>query len=157
MSIKRKAAFFDRDGTINVNFGHVYKQEDLEFVPGIPEEIRFYNQNSIPVIVVTNQAGIAKGFYTEAEMHRFNEYMNEQLKKEYSAHIDALYFCPHHPDFTGRCSCRKPEPGLILKAAEEWNIDLSQSIMYGDKESDREAAERAGIREFYLVSCDKNM
>ena len=153
----RKAAFFDRDGTINVNFGHVYKTEDLEFVPEIPEVIAQYNREGIPVIVVTNQAGIAKGFYTEEDMHRFNAHMNERLKKEYTAHIDAFYFCPHHPDFTGACHCRKPEAGLFFRAEEEWDIDLERSVMYGDKESDRIAAERAGIQEFHLVHHEKNV
>ena len=79
----RAAAFFDRDGTINVNFGHVYKPEDLVFVPRIPETIAEYNVKGIPVVVVTNQAGIAKGIYSEQDMQRFNQYMNERLQKEY--------------------------------------------------------------------------
>ena len=153
----KKAAFFDRDGTINVNFGHVYRIEDLEFVPGTPEIIAEYNRQGIPVVVVTNQAGIAKGKYTEADMHRFNRHMNERLEAEYGAHIDAIYFCPHHPDFTGACGCRKPAPGMFLTAAKELEIDLSASVMYGDKDSDREAAEKAGIREFHLVECSKNV
>ena len=146
-----RAAFFDRDGTINVDFGHVYKPEELKFVPRTPEIIRHYNELKIPVIVVTNQAGIAKGLYTEQDMHRFNDYLNQCLIKKYGAHIDAVYFCPHHPDFTGECACRKPKPGLFFKAAAEWNIDLSQSIMYGDKESDKIAAQCAGIPEFIWV------
>lgn len=145
------AAFFDRDGTINVNYGHVYRIEDLKFIDGIPEIIKGYNNAEIPVIVVTNQAGIAKGIYTEEDMHRFNSYMNKQLHILFGAHIDAFYFCPHHPDFTGPCSCRKPESGLFFQAAEAWNIALDESVMYGDKESDRVAAERAGIKKFFLV------
>ncbi len=151
------AAFFDRDGTINVNFGHVYRTEDLEFVPGVPEIIRNCNKAHIPVIVVTNQAGIAKGIYTEQDMHRFHRYMNRELERRFGAHIDAFYFCPHHPDFTGPCSCRKPEPGLLLRAARDWDISLPDSVMYGDKESDRIAAQRAGIRTFHWVHCDKNI
>ena len=148
---KRSAAFFDRDGTINVNYGHVYKPADLTFVEGTPEVIRKYNDAHIPVIVVTNQAGIAKGMYTEADMHRFNSYMNRCLREKYNAHIDAFYFCPHHPDYTGECDCRKPQPGMFFRAAKEWNIDLSKSIMYGDKESDKQAAERAGISRFVWI------
>ena len=147
----RKAAFFDRDGTINVNFGHVYKPEDLVFVQGIPEAIRRYNEQSIPVIVVTNQAGIAKGYYSEADMHYFHKFMNGELIKKFGAHIDGFYFCPHHPDFTGKCSCRKPEPGMFLQAAKDWDLFLPDCVMYGDKESDRLAAEAAGIREFHYV------
>lgn len=141
----RKAAFFDRDGTINVDYGHVYRPESLEFIPGTPEIIRKYNDESTPVLVITNQAGIAKGLYTEAQMHQFHAYMNDQLQRHWGAHIDAFYFCPHHPDFTGPCNCRKPAPGLLLKAAEEWNVDLAMSIMYGDTEVDREAAANAKI------------
>lgn len=155
--MKQKAAFFDRDGTINVNFGHVYKKEDLVFVDGIPEIIHYYNQQNIPVIVVTNQAGIAKHIYTETDMQQFNAYMEKQLQEQYGAHIDAIYYCPHHPDFTGECDCRKPNPGMFFQAAADWNISLEDSVMYGDKDSDRLAAENAGIREFHLVICKDNI
>ena len=87
-----RAAFFDRDGTINVNFGHVYRPKDLVFVPGIPEVIAEYNRQGIPVIVVTNQAGIAKGLYTEKEMHQFHAHMDQRLREEFDAHIDAFIF-----------------------------------------------------------------
>lgn len=153
----RRAAFFDRDGTINVNFGHVYRLEDLVFVPGVPEIIKSYNDAGTPVIVVSNQAGIAKGLYTEQDMHQFNEYMNYQLREQYGAHIDVFYFCPHHPDFTGPCTCRKPAPGMFFRAARDWDINLPNSVMYGDKESDRMAAESAGIRRFYLVDSSQNV
>lgn len=152
-----KVAFFDRDGTINVNFGHVYKPEDLEVVEGIPDIIRGYNEAKVPVIVVTNQAGIAKGYYTREQMERFNSYLNAQLNAQFGAHIDAFYVCPHHPDFTGDCDCRKPKPGLFFRAAEDYDVDFSQSVMYGDKESDRLAALAAGITEFHLVTCEKNV
>ena len=151
----RPAAFFDRDGTINVDYGHVYRLEDLVFIPGTPEIIRLYNKENIPVIVITNQAGIAKGLYTEEQMHAFHQYMNACLKKEYGAHIDAFYFCPHHPDYTGDCKCRKPKPGLILRAAKDWNIDLATSIMFGDKEKDRIAAKAAGIGRIIMVEDTK--
>ena len=153
---KQAAAFFDRDGTINVNYGHVYRPEDLMFIQGTPDIIRQYNDVHTPVIVVTNQAGIAKGLYTEKDMHRFHQHMNRCLQKLYGAHIDAFYFCPHHPDYTGECNCRKPKPGMFFNAAEEWNIDLSESVMYGDKESDRLAAEYAGISHFVWVSDAQN-
>ncbi|MHC1724261.1 MAG: D-glycero-alpha-D-manno-heptose-1,7-bisphosphate 7-phosphatase [Aminipila sp.] len=150
-----KAAFFDRDGTINVNFGHVYKKEDLVFVDGIPEIIKKYNDEGTIVIVVTNQAGIAKGLYSENDMHEFNRYLNKQLNAKYGAHIDKFYFCPHHPDFTGLCTCRKPLPGMFFKAANECNICLEKSVMYGDKDSDLIAARSAGILKTYLVKCKK--
>lgn len=140
-----KAAFFDRDGTINVNTGHLYEPEKLVFVQGAPELIRSYNEHGYLVIVVTNQAGIAKGYYTEAQMHELHKVMNERLREEHGAHIDAFYFCPHHPDFTGECDCRKPKTGMLKRAIQEWNIDPTQSIMFGDKEHDVECARNMGI------------
>lgn len=152
-----KVAFFDRDGTINVNFGYVHKLDDLEFVEEVPYIIREYNIARIPVIVVTNQAGIAKNYYTWEQMENFNHHLNHCLQLEFGAHIDAFYVCPHHPDFTGECDCRKPNPGLLLQAAQDFEVDFAQSIMYGDKESDRQAALSAGIREFHWVKCNKNL
>lgn len=149
------AAFFDRDGTINVDFGHVYRTADLVFVDGIPEIIRCLNHAGIPVIVVTNQAGIAKGLYQEQDMHRFHSYLNEQLDLQYAAHIDAFYFCPHHPE--DRCTCRKPKPGMLVQAARDRQISLADSIMFGDKDSDQVAAERGGIGTFYLVDESNNV
>lgn len=158
---KQKVAFFDRDGTININFGHVYKIEDLEFVPEIPEKIREYNQANIPVIVITNQSGIARGMYTLEDVHLFHKEMNRRLKEEYSAHIDGFFICPHHPDFTGDCGCRKPKEGLFLQALcnvrREYEIDFPNSVMYGDKETDRLAAEAVGITDFVLVTCENNV
>lgn len=141
-----KAAFFDRDGTINVNTGHLYEPEKLVFIKGMPELIQKYNNEDYRVIVVTNQAGIAKGYYTETDMHRLHEYMNEQLYRYWGAHIDAFYFCPHHPDYTGECECRKPKPGMLLQAIRDFDIDVTQSVLYGDKPSDIQAGELCGIR-----------
>ena len=90
-------------------------------------------------------------------MNTFNEHLNNRLKQEYDAHIDAFYICPHHPDYTGECDCRKPKPGLILKAAKEWDLDLSKSIFFGDKESDRLAAEAAGVGQFHIISYEDNV
>ena len=140
-----KAAFFDRDGTVNVNTGHLYEPEKLRFVPGAPELIRRYNELGYLVIVVTNQAGIAKGYYTQEQMYVLHDVMNERLEREYGAHIDAFYFCPHHPDYTGPCHCRKPEIGMLEQAAADWRIDLAQSVMFGDKPHDMECARRAGV------------
>lgn len=149
-----KAAFFDRDGTINVDVHYLYKKEDLQFIEGMPQFIRMWNEWGYKVIVVTNQAGIARGYYTEAQMHVLHQYMNEQLNL-YGAHIDAFYFCPHHPDFTGPCHCRKPEPGMLEQAIADFDIDVSQSILFGDKPWDLEAANRCGING-YLINCTLN-
>ncbi len=140
-----KAAFFDRDGTINVDVHYLYRPEEMQFIEGIPEFIRKWNDWGYKVIVVTNQAGIARGYYTEEDMRILHRYMNERLA-EYGAHIDAFYFCPHHPDFTGSCRCRKPKPGMIEDAIRDFDLIPEQCILFGDKERDVLAAERCGVR-----------
>jgi D-glycero-D-manno-heptose 1,7-bisphosphate phosphatase len=142
----KRAAFFDRDGTINVDRGHTHRLEDLEFIPGRPGLIRKYNDAGYLVIVATNQAGIAKGLYAEEDMHRFNAQMDRRLREEHGAHVDAFYFCPHHPDFTGECGCRKPKPGMLLKAIADFGIDARRSVMFGDSDADMEAAKACGVR-----------
>jgi len=139
-----KAAFFDRDGTINVDVNYLHKPEDLVFIDGMPDFIHKWNQWGYKVIVVTNQAGIARGMYTEEDMRALHRHMNERLA-EWGAHIDAFYHCPHHPKFTGACSCRKPEPGMLEKAIYEFDLDPAQCIMFGDKPWDVEAAQRCGV------------
>lgn len=142
---KNKAAFFDRDGTINVDVHYLHRPENLIFIDGMPEFIRKWNDWGYLVIVVTNQAGIARGYYTEEEMRDLHRYMNTCLA-EHGAHIDAFYFCPHHPDFTGPCRCRKPEPGMLEDAIREFDLDPAQCILFGDKAWDVEAGERCGIQ-----------
>jgi D,D-heptose 1,7-bisphosphate phosphatase len=142
----KKAAFFDRDGTINVNTGHLYEPEKMEFIPGRPELIKKHNDEGYIVIVITNQAGIAKGMYTVEDMNRLHEYMNQKLMERWGAHIDTFYFCPHYPYLSGPCDCRKPAPGMIEKAIRDFEIDVTQSVLYGDKPHDIEAGEKCGIR-----------
>ena len=142
-----KAAFFDRDGTINIkDSGYLYECEKLEFVDGVPELIRKYNQDGYLVIVVTNQGGIAKGYYTESDVKKLHCYMNEVLEERWGARIDAFYFCPHHPEITGVCDCRKPASGMIEQAIGDYDIDVSQSVLYGDKQTDIEAGGKCGIK-----------
>ena len=150
----KKAAFFDRDGTINVDVGYLHREEDLIFRPHTIDYIKKYNDLKWLVIVITNQSGIARGMFTEADVNRLHAYMNRCLLKEYGAHIDAFYFCPHLPEISGRCPCRKPSPGLFLQAAKEWNIDLSRSVSFGDSQRDEEASRAAGIKKFYYVRSD---
>lgn len=145
-----KAAFFDRDGTINVDIGYLHKKENLVFIKGRPELIKQYNDDGYFVIVVTNQSGIARGLYTEDDMRELHRYMNERLA-EYGAHIDAFYFCPHHPDFTGPCHCRKPEPGMIEQAIRDFDLDPKQCLLFGDNKSDLEAAKKSQIPIFNLL------
>lgn len=139
-----KAAFFDRDGTINVDVHYLHRPEDLQFIDGMPAFIKKWNDWGYKVIVVTNQAGIARGYYTENEMRALHRYMNERLA-EYGSHIDAFYFCPHHPDFTGPCHCRKPEPGMIEDAIREFDLDPTQCILFGDQPWDVEAGAQCGV------------
>ena len=149
MMQQRQAVFFDRDGVLNVDHGYVYCQQDFEWMPGAIEAIRFLNNHSYQVFVITNQSGIARGFYKEEDVQLLHQFMNEELQKQ-GAHIDAFYYCPHHVDGTvaeyqKSCTCRKPKPGMIRRALEEWSLDNKHSFMIGDKPSDVEAAKAAGM------------
>ena len=146
-----RAAFFDRDGTINVDTGYLHEAEKLVFVTGMPELIRRCNEAGYLVIVITNQSGIAREMFTEAQMHRLHETMNRRLREEYGAHIDAFYVCPHLPEITGACDCRKPKPGLFLQAIKDYDIDPKQSLSFGDSLRDEEASRAAGIPHFQYV------
>ena len=144
-----RAAFFDRDGTINVDVHYLHRQEDLHFIDGMPEFIRKWNDWGYKVLVVTNQAGIARGYYTENDMRALHRAMNERLGA-YGAHIDAFYFCPHHPDFTGPCRCRKPAPGMIEDAVREFDLDPAQCVLFGDQPWDIEAGEQCGVKGYQI-------
>lgn len=140
-----KLAMFDRDGTINVDTGHLHETEKLELIPSTVDIMRAYSVDpDFKVVVVTNQAGIAKGLYTEADMRRLHRYMEDELER-LGVHVDAWYFCPHHPDYTGPCKCRKPAPGMLLAAMHDFDSDPSRCVMYGDKPSDEAAAQAAGV------------
>lgn len=147
---KNKALFLDRDGTINVDTGHLYKPEELVFINGMPQLIKKYNDLGFKVIVITNQAGIAKGYYTEEDMNKLHSFMNKELQSKYNAEIDAFYFCPHHPEFTGECNCRKPKTGMLEQAIKDFNIDVSQSLLIGDKSWDIECGEKLGIKSYII-------
>ncbi len=144
-----KALFIDRDGVINVDKVHVFRPEDFEFTGGIFDYCRSFADKGYHIIVVTNQAGIAKGLYSEADFLRLTCWMVGQFDNQ-GIKISKVYHCPHHPDFTGPCECRKPEPGMILQAIKDFDLDISQCILTGDKESDLEAGRRAGIPEINL-------
>lgn len=141
---QNKAVFFDRDGTINVDTHYLYKKTDFKFIQGMPNFIKKWNDWGYKVIVITNQSGIARNLFAERDVNILHQYINKELKK-FNAHIDAFYFCPHHPDFTGKCLCRKPEPGLFKKAIHEFDLKASECIMFGDKQSDIDAAKKCGI------------
>ena len=141
---KRPAAFLDRDGVINVDHGYVHRADQLEWIAGAPEAVRVLNQAGYTVIVITNQSGVARGYFDEAAVRQFHAHMQDRLRAE-GAHIDAFYYCPHHPEGTVkelavRCRCRKPGIGMLEQAAREWPIDLSRSFLIGDKNDDMAAA-----------------
>jgi len=146
---KKKAVFLDRDGTINRDVGYLYKIEDFHFIDGVPQLIRTCNQNGYLVIVVTNQSGIARGYYTKQDMDKLHRYINEQLAL-YGAHIDAFYYCPHHPAITGDCNCRKPKTGMLEQAIADWQIDRSKSLLIGDSPRDVKAGKDCGIKSYYI-------
>lgn len=139
-----RAAFFDRDGTINVDVHHLHRPEELRFLDGMPGFLKKWKDFGYKVIVVTNQAGIARGYYTVEEMRALHRYMNECLA-ESGAHIDAFYFCPHHPDITGPCRCRKPASGMIEDAIRDFDLDPTQCILFGDQPWDVQAGKSCGI------------
>jgi D-glycero-D-manno-heptose 1,7-bisphosphate phosphatase len=147
---KNKALFLDRDGTINVEKNYACKVEDFEFIDGIFDLIRFYQENEYLIFIVTNQAGIARGFYSENDFQKLTEWMLDQFTAK-GIKISKVYHCPHHPDFTGECDCRKPKPGMILQAIREFNLDPGKSILIGDKKSDILAGINAGIAENYFI------
>jgi len=148
MTKLRRAVFLDRDGTINVEKEYLHRVEEFEFIPGAAEAIRLLNDAGLLVIVVTNQSGIARGYYDEAALEEIHRHMERELSR-FGASVDACYFCPHHPqhgigDYRKECACRKPLPGMLIQAADDWSIDLSASFIIGDKLADVEAGLKAG-------------
>jgi D-glycero-D-manno-heptose 1,7-bisphosphate phosphatase len=144
-----KALFLDRDGVINVDKVHVYRKEDFEFTKGIFDLCRKYTGKGYLILVITNQAGIAKGLYSEDDFRVLTSWMTEQFRLK-GITISEVYHCPHHPDISGPCQCRKPAPGMILQGVKDFNLDVSQCVLIGDNESDLEAGRRAGIPESNL-------
>ncbi|MGN1280544.1 MAG: D-glycero-beta-D-manno-heptose 1,7-bisphosphate 7-phosphatase [Succinivibrio sp.] len=151
----RKAAFFDRDGVINIDYGFVGLIENYDIKEGVASSLRKLRDMGYVLVLVTNQSGIARGKYTEADFHRVTAFMQANLSL-YDACFDGIYFCPHHPQadlekYRCQCECRKPKSGMFLKAASDLDIDLEHSVMIGDHASDLEAARGAGIEKLYLV------
>lgn len=154
--MKRPGLFLDRDGVINVNHGHVHKIENFDFIDGVYDLVRRANDLNMPVVIVTNQGGIGRGLYTEQVFHDLMEWVLKKFKTK-GASIDGVYFCPYHPEhgigkYKRPSICRKPEPGMILKASNDHEIDVSQSVLVGDKSTDMKAGESAGIAKLYLLS-----
>lgn len=148
--MKKTAVFLDRDGTINEQMGYVNHLSRFHLLPGVVKAIRLLNEQSIPVIVVTNQSGLARGYFPEQLLVEVHEAMVERLK-EGGAVLDGVYVCPHHPEakeerYRLDCLCRKPRPGLFLQAAKDHDLDLAHSYVVGDRWSDLKAAAACGAQ-----------
>jgi len=148
-----KALFLDRDGVVNVEKNYLHKIEEFELVEGIVEVCRAYQESGYLIIIVTNQSGISRGYYTEDDFAILSEWMVEHFKT-LGITITHIYHCPHHESIDGVCECRKPEPGMFLEAQKEYDLDMAHSVMIGDNERDIEAAQRAGVEMNILLSTD---
>lgn len=145
-----KCIFLDRDGNINVEVDYLHKPEDFRFEKNADKAIKIFNDMGYKVIVITNQSGVARGYYTEEDVVKLHEYM-DGLLKDIGAKVDAYYYCPHHPEkgigkYKTDCKCRKPELGMFLQAKEEFDVDFENSMIVGDKLSDVEAGLRLGMK-----------
>ena len=154
----RSALFLDRDGVIIVDHGYVCQPKDIEFVNGVFELVAEAKQAGFTVVVITNQAGIGRGFYSETDFHTLMSWMKDQFV-ERGGQIDAVYFCPYHPEhgvghYKKDADCRKPKPGMILKAAHDLKLDLEHSLLIGDKISDVEAGMAAGVGNNLLLNSE---
>ena len=149
MPDKTKAVFFDRDGTLNVNTGYLHDSADFTWIEGAIDAIKRCAAAGFLVIVVTNQSGVARGYYEESAVRELHDWMNGELSRHH-AHIDRFYYCPHHPEakiaaYRKDCDCRKPRTGMIDAACADFNIERGASFLVGDKQVDMQAAKAAGI------------
>lgn len=143
-----KAAFLDRDGVINIDKDYVCKIEDFEFKNGIFELLLYLQSEGYKLIVVTNQSGISRGYYSEEDFLILSAWMRQGLEEK-GVKIDKIYHCPHNPE--SRCGCRKPDSGMFKQAIEEFSIDTKKSLVIGDKKSDLDAAKKVGVGLSILV------
>ena len=156
MQDANKAVFLDRDGTIIEDTGYISSLQGVHFIPGSIEAIRQLNEAGYKVIVITNQSGIARNFFSEDMLQAIDKFIHKQVLIG-GGHIDAFYYCPHHPEhgvypYRRECDCRKPEPGLIKRGAREHHVDLNRSFMIGDHSCDIEAGQRAGLRTIFVTT-----
>lgn len=156
-----KAVFLDRDGVVNVDHAYVYKIDDFEFIAGVFEACQLFQAAGYKIVIVTNQSGIGRGYYTEQDFHTLTDWMVVQFK-QHNVEISKVYFCPHHPtkgvaQYKQQCDCRKPKPGMLLQGVKELGLDPSKCIMFGDKGSDMLAAKAAGFSKKILVQSGQSI
>jgi rfaE bifunctional protein nucleotidyltransferase chain/domain len=154
----RKAAFLDRDGVINKDRAYVHRWEDFEFLPGAIEGMRRLQDAAYALVIVTNQSGMARGYYTENQYQELTTALRNELARQ-GVRLDGVYHCPHHPrgtvaELAIACNCRKPAPGMVLQAVRELGLSLPDSLLIGDKPGDIEAARAAGVGQAYQVQSD---
>ena len=138
-----RAVFIDRDGTINANIGYINNLKDFKIYNGVAEGIKLLNQDGFKVIIITNQSGLARGFFTEEMLEKIHNKMKREISEK-GATVDAIYYCPHHPDV--KCSCRKPRTGLLEKAVKDFDVDIDESFIIGDRMLDIEAGQGIGCK-----------
>jgi len=160
-STKKSAIFIDRDGVINVDHGYVAKIDDFEFIDGVIDACKRLKEKGYLLVVITNQSGIARGYYSEQQFNQLTQWMDYSFANE-GVELDGIYYCPHHAEHgVGElkidCDCRKPKPGLILSAVKDLNIDLNTSMLVGDTITDIQAGIAAGIELNYLVKTGKEL
>lgn len=154
---KNKTVFLDRDGVITEDPPHyAHRLDQLCIIRGSAQAIQLLNAHNFRIIIISNQSGVARGYYEEDDVKIFNNGMEHLLAKE-GAHVDAVYYCPHHPNaiierYKINCDCRKPKPGMLLNAAKEFDIELQSSILVGDKWSDIEAGHAAGCKSVLVLT-----
>ena len=152
-----KAVFIDRDGVINSDEGHyyVFRPEDFEINDGIMHGLKQLSDTGYQLIIVTNQGGVAKGEYSEEDVHTVHAYLKDQLRKN-NIELTAIYYCPHH-NSVSECDCRKPKPGMILQAIEEHQIDAKKSFLIGDSKRDIEAGQKAGLKQCFKIEANASI
>jgi D-glycero-D-manno-heptose 1,7-bisphosphate phosphatase len=156
MSGERRAVFIDRDGTISEEVGYVNHVSRYRLFPFAAEAVRTLNERGWLAVLVTNQAGVARGYFEENLIGAVHQLLSDELERG-GARLDAIYYCPHHPSvgeppYRQDCDCRKPKPGLLLRAARELNLDLARCWMVGDRHSDTELARNAGVRSAFVLT-----
>ena len=150
--MKKRALFLDRDGIINVDHGYVYKIDDFEFTEGIFDLVKLFTDARYMIFIITNQSGIGRGYYSENDFSTLTEWMIKEFKNK-NITIQEVYRCPHSPE--EKCHCRKPEIGMIEEAISAFSVDLSESWMIGDKQSDMDLALNAGIEHSVAIGHSK--